>query len=72
MASTIVTHKISDNQLRIENHEYTGLGVSKIIVGVENPDRRETLVDPTTGYNYARNAVEAQEIYCLKTQRHRP
>lgn len=71
MANTIVYHPIADNSLIIENNEHTGLGIEKIIVGVENPERREILTDEN-GYNYARTAVEAQEIYCLKTQRHRP
>ena len=72
MATKRVHHPIADNQLIIENNEYTGLGVAKIIVGVENPESRETLVDPVTGYKYARNTVETHEIYCLKTQKHRP
>lgn len=72
MANKIVIHPIADNQLRIENSEYVGLGVTKIIVGVENPNEREIIVNPNTGLNEARNRVEAQEIYCLKTQRHRP
>lgn len=71
MASKIVYHPIKDNSLVIENHEYTGLGVEKVIVGVENPDRTEIIVN-NEGYNEARTAVEAQEIYCLKTQKHRP
>ena len=72
MTTKIVTHPIADNQLRIENHEYIGLDVAKIIVGVENPNEREIILNPQTGYNEARNRVEAQEIYCLKTQKHRP
>ena len=72
MATKRVHHPIADNQLIIENSEYTGLDVAKIIVGVENSEQRETLVDPITGYNYARNSVETHEIYCLKTQRHKP
>lgn len=73
MATTkIVHHPIADNQLVIENKEYIGLGVERIIVGVENPNEREIIVNPNTGLNEARNRVEAQEIYCLKTQKHRP
>lgn len=72
MATKIVHHPIADNSLVIENSEYIGLGVAKIIVGIENPEEREVVQDPTTGYNYARNKVETQEVYCLKTQRHRP
>ena len=72
MSTKIVHHPIADNQLIIANNEYVGIGLDKIIVGVENPNRREILTDETTGLNYARNAVEAQEIYCLKTQKHRP
>lgn len=72
MATTkIVHHPIADNQLVIENKEYIGLGVERIIVGVENPNEREIIVNPNTGLNEARNRVEAQEIYCLKTQKHR-
>lgn len=72
MPENIITHPIKDNKLIIDGKEYFGLGVEKIIVGVENPDRREILRDKATGYNYSRTAVEAQEIYCLKTQRHHP
>lgn len=71
MASKIVYHPIKDNSLIIENKEYIGLGVAKIVVGVENPERTEIIVNED-GYNEARTAVEAQEIYCLKTQKHRP
>lgn len=71
MASKIVYHPIKDNSLIIENKEYTGLGVAKIVVGVENPNQTEIIVNKD-GYNEARTAVEAQEIYCLKTQKHRP
>jgi hypothetical protein len=69
MNSKIVTHKIADNQLRIENNEYIGLDIDKIIVGVENPNEREIIVNQQ-GLNEARNRVEAQEIYCLKTKKH--
>lgn len=71
MTNKIVYHPIKDNSLRIENYEYTGLGLEKVIVGVENTDRTEIIVN-NEGYNEARTAVEAQEIYCLKTQKHRP
>jgi hypothetical protein len=70
MNSKIVTHKIADNQLIIENNEYIGLDIDKIIVGVENPNEREIIVNQQTGLNEARNRVEAQEIYCLKTKKH--
>lgn len=70
MTSKIVTHTIADNQLRIENAESIGLGVAKIIVGVENPNEREIIQNPQTGLNEARNKVEAQEIYNLKTKKH--
>lgn len=74
MADNIITHPIADNKLLIGSKEYEGLGVSKIILGVEtsDPNRREIVQDPETGLNYSRTAVEAQEIYCLKTQKHRP
>ena len=52
MNSKIVTHKIADNQLRIENTEVIGLGITKIIVGVENSDQREIITNPTTGFPY--------------------
>ncbi len=70
MNSKIVTHKIEDNQLRIENVECIGLDVAKIIVGVENPDEREIITNPLTGLNEARNRIEAQEIYNFKTKKH--
>lgn len=70
MNSKIVTHKIEDHQLRIENAEYIGLDLAKIIVGVENPNEREIITNPSTGLNEARNRVEAQEIYNFKTKKH--
>ena len=70
--ANIVHHEIQDNQLLIENKEYFGIGISKVIVGVENPNRQEILQDPNTGLNYSRNAVEAQEVYNLRTQKHHP
>jgi hypothetical protein len=78
MAENIITHPVADNKLLAPHKEtqriteYTALGVSKIIVGIENPDRREILQDKETGLNYSRTAVEAKEIYCLKTQKHSP
>lgn len=70
MNSKIVTHEIKDNQLRIENAEYVGLDLAKIIVGVENPNEREIITNPKTGLNEARNLVEAREIYNFKTKKH--
>jgi hypothetical protein len=78
MPDNIITHPIADNKLLIKDEktgkieEYTCFGATKIIVGVENPERREILRDKETGLHYSRNAVEAVEIYNLKTQRHRP
>ena len=74
MSIEVTTHSIGDNKLSIynpetaETNEYIGLGLDRIIVGVENPEVREILKDPNTGYNYSRNAVEAYEIYNRKTQ----
>jgi hypothetical protein len=74
MANELITHPIGDNKIAIynpdtgETNEYIGIGLDQIIVGVENPDRREILKDASTGYNYSRNAVEAYEIYNRKTQ----
>jgi hypothetical protein len=70
MNSKIVTHEIKDNQLRIENGNYIGLDLAKIIVGVENPNEREIITNSQTGLNEARNRVEAQEIYNFKTKKH--
>lgn len=72
MAENLITHPVVDNKLLINEKEYTGLGVSKIITGIENPNRREILQDKETSLNYSRTAVEAKEIYCLKTQKHSP
>ena len=72
MANNIVNHPIADNKLVIEGKEYTGFGATKIIVGVENPEKREIVTDKDSGLNYSRTAVEAQEVYCLKTQKHSP
>ena len=74
MANELITHPIGDNKITIynpqtgETNEYIGIGLDRIIVGVENPDKRELLKDPASGYNYSRNAVEAYEIYNRKTQ----
>jgi hypothetical protein len=78
MAENIITHPVADNKLLMPHKEtqhvteYTALGVSKIIVGIENPDRREILQDTETGLNYSRTAVEALEVYSLSAQRHSP
>ena len=75
MSIEVTTHSIGDNKLSIynpetaETNEYIGLGLDRIIVGVENPEVREILKDPNTGYNYSRNAVEAYEIYNRKHSR---
>jgi hypothetical protein len=74
MSSEVTTHSIGDNKVSIYNpqtdeiNDYTCLNLDRMIVGVENPDQREVLKDPTTGYNYSRNKVEAYEIYNRKTQ----
>lgn len=69
MANNIINHP---NSIFSNGKECTVLGVSKIIVGVENPDSREILKDPETGLNYSRNAVEPKEVYCLQTKKHQP
>jgi len=68
----VVLHPIRDNQLMINNKEFFGLNVSKVIVGVENSERTELLTDPNTGLNYSRTAVEGQEIYNISSQKHHP
>ena len=70
MSSNINDRPITPNSLIIEGNDYTGIEVQKILVGVENPERREILTDKVTGYNYSRNLVEAQEIYNLRQKRH--
>ena len=70
MSSNINDRPISSNSLIIEGNEYTGIDVQKIIVGVENPNEREILLDKATGYNYSRNLVEPQEIYNYNKKRH--
>ena len=71
MANNIINHP-KDNSILYNGKECTCLGASQILVGVENLDRREILQDPETGMNYSRNAVEPQELYCLKTKKHSP
>lgn len=71
MSNNINNHPI-DNALIIEGNEYIGLDIQKIIVGVENPDQREILVDKATGYNYSRNLVEPYEIYNVRKKKHSP
>lgn len=89
----IKNHPIADNQLRIvpkndnqaektqtDTKEYFGLGIAKIIVGVETQEidpatgdlRHEIITNENSGLNESRVAVEAKEIYCLKTQKHHP
>lgn len=89
----IKNHPIADNQLRIapkndnqtektqtDTKEYFGLGIAKIIVGVETQEidpatgelRREIITNENSGLNESRVAVESKEIYCLKTQKHHP
>jgi hypothetical protein len=70
MSSNINDRPINSNSLIIEGNEYTGIEVQQIIVGVENSEQREVLTDKSTGYNYSRNLVEAQEIYNLRQKRH--
>jgi hypothetical protein len=70
MSTNIENHPINDNSLIIEGNEYIGLGVQNIIVGVENPEQREILLDKATGYNYSRNLVEPQEIYNYTKKKH--
>jgi hypothetical protein len=72
MAENIITHSIINGKLMLDDKEGTILGAQKVIVGVENPDRREVLVNKETGLNYSRTAVEAQEIYNLHTKKHSP
>ena len=71
MNSKIVTHKIEgDNGIWRANTECIGLDLEKIIVGVENSTEREIITNPQTGFNEARNRVEAQEVYNFKTKKH--
>ena len=53
----VIIHKIGDNQLMIDNKEFFGLNVPRVIVGVQNEQ---------TGEAYG------QEVYNLKTQKHHP
>lgn len=63
MPNNIVTHQTTNDKINISGNNYTGLGIDKIIVGVANAERREVVVDEQSGYNYARAAIEAKEIY---------
>jgi len=78
MADARITHPIADNKLLIDDKEYFGLGIEKVIVGVETTDRdsngnlrRESIINDS-GLTEYRTAVEGQEIYCLRTQKHHP
>lgn len=53
----VVLHPIRDNQLMIDNKEFFGINISKVIVGVQNDE---------TG------KVDGQEIYNISTQKHHP
>lgn len=68
----VVLHQIRDNQLMVNNKEYFGLNITKVIVGVENPNKTEILTDENTGLNYSRTAVEGQEVYSISSQKHHP
>lgn len=72
MSENIKDLPVDSNTLVIENNSYVGLGVQQIIVGVEDPTQREVVVDKTTGYNYSRNLVTAQEIYNIRKKKHIP
>ena len=72
MSSNINDHPTNSNSLIIEGNEYIGIEIQKIIVGVENPEQREVLLDKSTGYNYSRNLVEARELYNFRKKRHSP
>lgn len=56
----------------LDGKEATVLGAQQIIVGVENPNKREVLTDWASGYNYSRTAVEPQELYNLHVSKHSP
>ena len=56
----------------LDGKEATVLGAQQIIVGVENPDKREIRTDWDSGYNYSRTAVEPQELYNLHVSKHSP
>ena len=78
MAETRITHPIADNKLLINEKEYFGLGITKVIIGVETtelgPDgeyRRE-IIRNERGLSEGRRAVEGQEVYNLSTQKHHP
>ena len=68
----VVLHPIRDNRLMINNKEFFGINISKVIVGVENSDQTELLTDENTELNYSKTAVEGQEIYNISTQKHHP
>ena len=76
MPNNIKTHPIADNQLRINNKEYVGLGISKIVTGVEtqdilqNGEKRTEIIINEQGLNERRIAIEEKEIYKLNTQKH--
>ena len=53
----VVLHPIRDNQLMIDNKEFFGINISKVIVGVHNEE---------TG------KVDGQELYNISTQNHHP
>lgn len=60
-------------QIKIENKDYTALGISKVITGVENPNETEIIqvYSPADDriLNKSRNKVEAQEIYDIGHRR---
>jgi hypothetical protein len=70
MSNSITNRPIIDNSLLIGENEYIGIEVQKVIVGIENSNEREILLDKATGYNYSRNLVEPQEIYNYSKKRH--
>lgn len=72
MSDNINNHSIKPNSLLINGHEYVGLEVQKVMVGVEDPSQREILTDKDTGLNYSRNLVRAQEVYNLRAGKHSP
>lgn len=76
MPNNIKTHPIADNQLRINNKEYIGLGINKVITGIEtqdilqNGEKRTEIILNDQGLNERRIAIEEKEIYKLSSQKH--
>jgi hypothetical protein len=65
-----MSNNINTSNKAFNSNDYIGIELQRVIVGIENPTKREVLTDKTTGYNYSRNLVEPCELYDFAKKKH--